>query len=279
MSIILSLELNAPRLRPNAFPWGVAEVKLTAAISSSSSQCLVTRVNLPSIVDVRTVIPQLNLGNSSDDADNGLSGHKTSLDIEIEGCDHGITFAVGMGTVEMPVSLQPGPEQTSSTPYLFRLPLIDGTGVRVGTISGAFIARRTAIVPTSLVASSAADAGHEGLLQEGMIDDHHGKCPVDTENKVAALLDLAGDILASSSRFTGGGSLHRRSFLSAEKIARGKEDEANRQEGEIDGGRAMCDNVRGRGTQGYKGDCSSLGPSFCRQKVHTRLLYILHRAV
>lgn len=214
MSIVLNLELNVPRLRPNAFPWGAAEVNLAAKIRVSSSNSLIRRVDLPSSVDLSTLLllsSEEGCLSASDEEDNTQQPTRTrkSLDVEIIGCDHGITFSIGTVTLNIPDSLKPGPEQTSSNPEAFRLALMDGTAARVGMISGAFVARRQAVAPTPKpeairpTATSAIVDEASSESQKLVGHNHGGKCQEDdVDSKVAALLDLASSMLTNAKGLT-----------------------------------------------------------------------------
>lgn len=146
-TIIRSLELNVPRLRPNALPWGSAEVQLTAVICSSATSCTAINLDLPSVLEDLSAVLEPE-GYADDDA---TEQHRSqSLGVEILGCDHGISFSLGTAMLDIPAAYQAGRPKTSSAPENFRVSLTDRTGARVGTLSGAFVTRQRAIaLPTA----------------------------------------------------------------------------------------------------------------------------------
>lgn len=217
MSIVLNLELNVPRLRPSAFPWGAAEVTLAATIrtSSSNDSSFIRHVDLPSNVDLSTVFlpsPEDYL-RASDEEDNAQPTRRgESLAVEIIGCDHGVTFSIGTATLDIPYSLKPGSEQTSSKPKAFRLALMDGTAAKVGVITGVFVARRQAVAPEPKSVETQPTAATSDMIesQESRGHGRGGNChEEDIDSKVAALLELASRMLTDTKGLTSATAPHR----------------------------------------------------------------------
>ena len=152
----LSLELEAPRLRREAFPWDVAEVELSATLSSnpnttaaaaavaavSVADCgRITNVRLPSVVDLSAFWPP---GGAKDGTADGfhVDQEEHHLEVQILGCDLGVTFTLGTASIEVPTQLKPSISQSACRSTPFRVCLRDDAGARVGTVSGTFLARR-----------------------------------------------------------------------------------------------------------------------------------------
>lgn len=229
-----TLSLSSPRLRPNVCPWGVAKVKLSAALRVSSGDQHAIHVDLPcNDVDISVLLPEDKFDCY---AENNGKPHSntTSLDVDVMGCDHGITFSIGTATLEMPCFLNPALGQTLSKPTAFRLALVDGTRARVGIISGAFVAATSTVkrpaVAFDIVSTVAQDStddapeldnGEDGerkinkVYEDGAIQDQGGDA---IEAKVAALLDLASSMLTNgtaglASVATGGSRQNHRDIL------------------------------------------------------------------
>lgn len=156
----LSLELEAPRLRREAFPWDVAEVELSAILSFNPTAHPTTaaaapaaavvvadcrriiNVRLPSVVDLSAFWPP---GGAKDGTAGGSyvdQEEEHHLEVQILGCDLGITFTLGTASIEVPTQLKPSIAQNACRSTPFRVCLRDDSGARVGTVSGAFLARR-----------------------------------------------------------------------------------------------------------------------------------------
>lgn len=158
----LSLELEAPRLRREAFPWDVAEVELSAILSFNpttrrpttgaaapaaavvGADCgRIINVRLPSVVDLSAFWPP---GEAKDGTAGGshvdLEEEHHHLEVQILGCDLGVTFPLGTASIEVPTQLKPSISQNACRSTPFRVCLKDDSGARVGTVSGAFLARR-----------------------------------------------------------------------------------------------------------------------------------------
>lgn len=154
----LSLELEAPRLRREAFPWDVAQVQLSAVLSSTPTtsstaadaaaatvaECgrIMNNVRLPSVVDLSALWPP---SGAKDCTTEGLHVDREEehhLEAQILGCDLGITFTLGTASIEVPTQLKPSIAQNACRSTPFRVCLRDDAGARVGTISGAFLTRR-----------------------------------------------------------------------------------------------------------------------------------------
>lgn len=123
-----NLELLAPQLRPEAFPWGSADVEIHAVITSQACRRV---MSLPGVMDLSALL-------FSGEKANRHSERTDSLDVEIVGYDHGVSFALGNAFIPLPGStLQP----TSVSKCPFRVCLTGEEGVRNGTLVGTFRAR------------------------------------------------------------------------------------------------------------------------------------------
>ena len=184
----LSLELESPRLRRELFPWDVAEVDLSAILSSvpatnnintTAADAAVViadcgrtiNVRLPSVVDLSAFWPP---GRAKDGAVVGFhvdeEEEEHHLEVQILGCDLGITFTLGTAAIEIPTQLQPSIAQNACRSTPFRVCLRDDAGARVGTVSGAFLARRGRAIngPSSTAEHSVAnrpEAGSAAVLR------------------------------------------------------------------------------------------------------------------
>lgn len=118
----LNLELQTPLLRPEAFPWGSANVEVHAICTSQACRRV---ISLPGVMD----LAQRDLGTHSQPAE--------SLGIEIVGFDNGVTFALGKASIPLPATLQP----TAISDSQFRVCLTGEEGVRNGTLVGRIQAR------------------------------------------------------------------------------------------------------------------------------------------
>lgn len=169
---LLSLELESPRLRREAFPWGAAEAELSANlfVTNSSHRKLVC---LPSVCDLGTLLPQQAC--SAAGGTNGKDKTRVSLTIEIMGCDHGITFPLGKATLDIPLKLKPGLDQNSSRSDPFRVCVMDDTGARAGTLSGAFVARRRAVGISSRAVMDERKAGKDDASSPSTCVDNLGQ--------------------------------------------------------------------------------------------------------
>lgn len=210
VTAVRTLSLSSPRLRPNVCPWGVVEVKLSAALRISSGDQHAIHVDLPcDDVDISALLPE----DKSDCCaeNNGKRQHNTtSLDVEVMGCDHGITFSIGTATLDMPCFLNPASRETPSRSTAFRLTLVDGARARVGMVSGAIVVANSRVerptVPCDPVSTVAQDSKndapelgngehvkHKSNEYEGGAIHHQEGDAI--EAKVAALLDLASNML------------------------------------------------------------------------------------
>lgn len=130
----LSLELHAPQIRPEAFPWGSANVEIHASFSRQGCQSIVT---LPSVVDLSPLLLR------------GEGGHEErvveatgSLDVEILGYDNGVTFELGSASIPLPtgsvLQQQQQQQQMGRYDHQFRVCLTGAAGVRTGVLAGTF---------------------------------------------------------------------------------------------------------------------------------------------
>lgn len=122
-----NLELQAPQLRPEAFPWGSANVEIHAVFTSRAYRRI---VSLPGVVDLSALLAP------GGDADDHLKPAE-SLGVEVLGYDNGVTFPLGNASIPLPPTLQP----TTLSDRQFRLCLLGEEGVRNGTLVGQFQAR------------------------------------------------------------------------------------------------------------------------------------------
>lgn len=196
----LSLELEAPRLRREPFPWDVAKVELSAILSSVPTTCRRTinssaadaavvaadcdrtiNVRLPSVVDLTAFwLP----GRAKDGTVGGFhvdQEDERHLEVQILGCDLGITFTLGTASIEIPTQLKPSIAQNACRSTPFRVCLRDDAGARVGTVSGAFLARRGRAIngPPSTAEHYVAtqpEAGSAAVLRRQNNGDAHRGC-------------------------------------------------------------------------------------------------------
>lgn len=119
----LNLELQTPLLRPEAFPWGSANVEVHAICTSQACRRV---ISLPGVMDLSATT---DVGTHSQPAE--------SLGIEIVGFDNGVTFALGKASIPLPATLQP----TAISDSQFRVCLTGEEGVRNGTLVGRIQAR------------------------------------------------------------------------------------------------------------------------------------------
>ena len=199
----LGLELEAPRLRREAFPWDVADVELPAILSSNKATTTTSpttagvataattatttattttaaggtgalvvadcdrtinsstlNVRLPSVVDLSAFWP---VGGCTDSRAEGHhhAVQEKQLEVEILGCDLGIMFTLGTASIQVPSQLKPSIDQNACRSSPFRVCLWDDAGARVGTVSGAFLARRRGV----LDAPPSMAQRHAGLKQ------------------------------------------------------------------------------------------------------------------
>lgn len=136
----ISLELEEPRIRREAFPWGAADVEMCADLRVARAAATATRVHLPSVVDLST-LQQPHVGDPATTGGNRVEEIKL-LEVEVLGCDLGITFTLGTAIVDVPLKLKPSLAQNACRSDPFRASVTDDAGARIGTLSGAFIARR-----------------------------------------------------------------------------------------------------------------------------------------
>lgn len=171
MMTSLSLELEAPRIRREAFPWGAADAELPASLfaSTATSDLCRTRVHLPSVVDLSGLVPP-EFDNNADNAGACSSKGMKSLNVELLACDHGITFALGTASIELPARLKPHLDQTACRSDPFRVCLKDDTGAIAGTLGGVFWARRrvAADLPSAMAVSNRGDiVGSSAAVSHG----------------------------------------------------------------------------------------------------------------
>lgn len=149
----LNLELHAPQIRPEAFPWGSANVEIHASFSLQTCRSIVT---LPSVIDLSALL--LLRGEEGQERIEATE----SLDVEILGYDNGVTFELGNASIPLPTA--PVLQQTSKSDRQFRVRLTGPAGVRTGMLAGTF----QACSPTSVGpgASEAVVVGVQGPQPE-----------------------------------------------------------------------------------------------------------------
>lgn len=167
-TVTLTLELDTPRIRREAFPWGVAEVALSARISYKSSRF--RRTDLPSEIDLSALLSPTERGKAGAGSRH-RSEKDATLDLEILGCDHGIEFTLGSATIELPVGLGPTVDQSVCRSDPFRVCVKDDAGARAGTIGGVFLARRRSPMDLSTLSNTLQMAeGESATLSERQIE-------------------------------------------------------------------------------------------------------------
>lgn len=129
----LNLELHAPQFRPEAFPWGSANVEIHAVFAAQQAYRRV--LSLPCVMDLSALLFP------GDKADCQSEAAK-SLDVEIMGCDNGVTFTLGNASIPLPPTLQ---ATSILSDHQFRVCITGEEGVRIGTLLGKIQAR----IPTS----------------------------------------------------------------------------------------------------------------------------------
>lgn len=120
----LNLHLQDPQVRPEASPWGSTDVEIQASFSSGRHI-----VSLPCVVGLNTVL--------APGADEGFETAAGALQVEVMGCDNGVTFSLGLASVPLPAA-GPGLQQPSIADNQFRVCLRGATGARTGTLVGSF---------------------------------------------------------------------------------------------------------------------------------------------
>lgn len=161
----LNLELQAPLLRPEAFPWGSANVEIRAICTAQKAYRRV--ISLPGVMDLSATA--LSPGEEED----SNSQPEDSLGIEIMGYDNGVTFTLGKASIPLPPKLQP----TTMSESQFRVCLTGEEGVRRGTLVGKF----QACGPTSdhpeageAVVTNASQS-HHGFAVGGVREESAGE--------------------------------------------------------------------------------------------------------
>lgn len=207
----LSVELEAPRVRREAFPWDVADVTMSAILSSNKTTTATTptttcsssaaatatadtaaddavgadcdrttstiNVRLPSVVDLSKFWPQGGGKDSTAEGHHRAVREEEQLEVEVLGCDLGVSFTLGTASIPVPTQLKPSIDQNACRSNPFRVCLRDDAGARVGTISGSFLARRGRAIddPPSTAQHHAAaeqsEAGSAVVLRREAGDD------------------------------------------------------------------------------------------------------------
>lgn len=117
-------------MRPEALPWESANsVKTFANLSVQKS---VTMVSLPAAVDLSQLLLPGEAGE-----ERPTMGQET-LDVEIQGYDNGVTFALGKASIPIPTMPVMMTDQLSTSHHPVRVCLTGAEGVRTGTLVGAF---------------------------------------------------------------------------------------------------------------------------------------------
>eukprot|EP00903_Cladosiphon_okamuranus_P020682 g18991.t1 len=120
------LELQAPQLRPEAFPWGSADVDIHAIVNNTGTQGCRRVISLPGVMDLSALV-------FAGEKANDHSELSYSLGVEIVGYDHGITFALGNAFIPLPPSTR---QSSSVSKSQFRVSVTGEEGVRNGTLVG-----------------------------------------------------------------------------------------------------------------------------------------------
>ncbi|CAM9312270.1 unnamed protein product [Ectocarpus fasciculatus] len=129
MPISINFELEAPHMRPEALPWeSVSSVKTFANLSVQKS---LTMVSLPAAVDLCHLLLPREAGE-----ERLMTGQET-LDVEIQGHDNGVAFALGKASIPLP-TMPVVMEQLNTSHHPVRVRLTGAEGVRTGTLVGAF---------------------------------------------------------------------------------------------------------------------------------------------
>lgn len=127
----LSLELEVPHIRPEAFPWESAnnfEIHASCSLGSFHSVAI-----LPSVIHLGTL-------HLSPEEGRGEPVTTTrNMDVEILGNDNGVTFALGKASIPLPEGQLA--EKFSAAEHAFRVSLVGTAGMRTGTLVGAFRSR------------------------------------------------------------------------------------------------------------------------------------------
>lgn len=146
----LSLELHAPRIRPEAFPWGSGNVEIHASFPLQNCRSIVT---LPSVVDISALLLP-----GEEGREERLVAGSESLDVDILGYDNGISFELGSASIPLPTWTML--QQTVKSDHQFRVCLIGAAGMRTGMLTGTFQA-----CSTTTVDHGASEAGGVQSLQ------------------------------------------------------------------------------------------------------------------
>lgn len=118
----LNLEIQAPQLRLEAFPWGSANVEIRAAFVIQACRHV---ISLPGMINLSALLfPGEELDGRSEPAE--------TLDVEVIGYDNGVTFVLGNASIPLPPTMQP----VSISDHQFRVCLSGEEGVRNGTLVG-----------------------------------------------------------------------------------------------------------------------------------------------
>lgn len=126
----LSLELHAPQIRPEAFPWGSGDVEIHASFPLQACRSVVT---LPSVVDLSPLLLRGEEGQEDREVE-----ATESLDVEILGYDNGVTFGLGRASIPLPTRSVLQKKQTGRSDHQFRVCLTGEAGVRTGILAGRF---------------------------------------------------------------------------------------------------------------------------------------------
>lgn len=144
MTVELTLVLDAPRLRREAFPCGAAEVEVSATISSSTGlECRhCTHIRLPSTSDLSVLFRRECVNQDDAAKKSSHSDESQTIYVRVVGSDHGMSFALGTAVVEVPIGLKPSLTQNARRSDPFVLCIKDDEGARIGSLSGHFVASR-----------------------------------------------------------------------------------------------------------------------------------------